>query len=325
MATASQWLAATRPRTLPAAVAPVLVGWAVAYQTDYDVVRRSGVGWFAYAPLPNATAAAPRLPMLLLTVLAMLVALALQVGVNYSNDYSDGIRGTDEVRVGPVRLVGQGLAPAAQVKRASFASFGIAAVAGLVIVLITGLWLLILVGSLAIVSAWFYTGGRRPYGYAGLGEVFVFVWFGLVAVQGTVLVLTGGTTLLGWLYGVGAGALSCALLVANNLRDVPTDAENGKHTLAVRLGAANTRWLYVGLVWIGLMTPFVAIALGGPWQLALGVLAAFAAHRPGWAVIRGAAGRDLLPVLAGTGRTLLVWAVCITAAYVWAVQALPLQ
>jgi len=173
------------------------------------------------------------------------------------------------------------------------------------------------------VSAWFYTGGKRPYGYAGLGEVFVFVWFGLVAVQGTVVVLTGTTPLLGWLYGVGAGALSCALLVANNLRDVPTDAQNGKHTLAVRLGASRTRWFYLGLVWLGLLTPFAAIALGGPFQLALGVLAAVAAHKPGWAVIRGASGRDLLPVLAGTGRTLLVWALTIAAAYVWAVAALP--
>lgn len=317
MATASQWLAATRPRTLPAAVAPVLVGWAVAYQsTSFIPIAR---GWTAYTPLSSARLVEARPSSLLLTALAMLVALTLQVGVNYSNDYSDGIRGTDEVRVGPVRLVGQGLAPAAQVKAAAFTAFGAAAIAGLTIVLITGLWWLTLVGALAITSAWFYTGGKRPYGYAGLGEVFVFVWFGLVAVQGTVVVLTGSATMLGWLYGVGAGTLSCALLVANNLRDVPTDAQSGKHTLAVRLGASNTRWLYIGLVWIGLITPFVAIALGGPFQLGLGVLAALSAHQPGWAVIRGASGRDLLPVLADTGRTLLVWAVSIAAAYVWAV------
>ena len=317
MATTSQWLAATRPRTLPAAIAPVLVGWAVAYRTTSLVPV--GRGWFSSGPVPTAVAVA-RPSMLVLTFLAMFVALALQVGVNYSNDYSDGIRGTDEVRVGPVRLVGQGLAPAAQVKSAAFAAFGLAAIAGLVIVIITGLWWLILVGALAIISAWFYTGGKRPYGYAGLGELFVFVWFGLVAVQGTVVVLTGSASMLGWLFGVGAGALSCALLVANNLRDVPTDAQSGKHTLAVRLGASNTRWLYVGLVWIGLVTPFVAIAAGEtPW-LALSLLAAASAHVPGRAVIAGASGRDLLPVLAGTGRTLLVWAATIAVAYAWAVS-----
>lgn len=318
MATPAQWLAATRPQTLPAAVAPVLVGWAIAHQAMAPIpVSRA---WFAYAPLSTAPATfAGDRPVALLTALAMFVALALQVGVNYSNDYSDGIRGTDEVRVGPVRLVGQGLAPAKQVKLAAFASFGLAAIAGLVIVLLTGLWWMLLVGALAIVSAWFYTGGKRPYGYAGLGEVFVFVWFGLVAVQGTVVALTGDVLALGWLYGVGAGALSCALLVANNLRDVPTDAQNGKHTLAVRLGASNTRWLYVGLVWIGLVTPFIAIAFDGPFQLALALAAALSAHKPGWAVIRGASGRELLPVLAGTGRTLLVWAIAIAAAYVWAV------
>ena len=301
MATPQQWLAATRPRTLPAAIAPVLVGWAVG---THAVIHLLDHG----ADQVNA-------------LLAMVVALALQVGVNYSNDYSDGIRGTDTVRVGPVRLVGQGLAPASQVKAAAFSSFGLAALAGLVIVVRTGQWSLIVVGLLAIVSAWFYTGGKNPYGYTGLGEVFVFVWFGLVAVQGTVFVMTGMTHAYGWIYGTGAGALSCALLVANNLRDVPTDAQVGKRTLAVRLGAANTRWLYIALVWIGLVTPFIAMVLsstgGGRtnFWLAFTLAAALSAHKPGWAVIRGAAGRDLIPVLAGTGRTLIVWAVAIAAAY----------
>lgn len=314
MATASQWLAATRPRTLPAAVAPVLVGWAVAlHASRWD----GSFGWFATADLLPADSVKQGSVSTGVALLAMLVALALQVGVNYSNDYSDGIRGTDEVRVGPVRLVGQGLAPARQVRNAAFSAFGLAALAGMALVAITGHWWLLAVGALAILSAWFYTGGKNPYGYAGLGEVFVFVWFGLVAVQGTVIVLHGSAHPLGWLYGIGAGALSCALLVANNLRDVPTDAQAGKHTLAVRLGASNTRWLYVGLVWIGLLTPFVAIALGGPIQLALTAVAAISAHRPGWTVIRGASGRELLPVLAGTGRTLIIWAVTITAAYIW--------
>ena len=293
MATTQQWVAATRPRTLPAAIAPVIVGWAAAW-TERGT---ASVQWWV-------------------GLLAMIVALALQIGVNFSNDYSDGIRGTDTVRVGPVRLVGQGLAAPAQVRAAAFASFGVAAVSGLAVVAAVGQPHLLIIGALAILSAWFYTGGANPYGYLGLGEVFVFVWFGLVAVQGTVTVLLGHSTALGWLYGVGAGALSCALLVANNLRDVPTDIAAGKRTLAVRLGAANTRWLYVGLVWIGLLTPFVAIATGGTRWLALAILAAASAHRPGWAVIRGASGRDLIPVLVGTGRTLLVWAAAIAIASV---------
>lgn len=289
MASPSEWLAATRPRTLPAAIAPVVVGWASAWHDGHDI----GTSY-------------------VVAVLAMVVALALQIGVNFSNDYSDGIRGTDEVRVGPVRLVGQKLAPASQVKAAAFALFAVAAVAGLGVVASTGKWQMLIVGALAILSAWFYTGGKNPYGYLGLGEVFVFVWFGLAAVQGTVFVLLGRTTALGWLFGVGAGALSCALLVANNLRDVPTDALSGKRTLAVRLGASRTRWLYVGLVWTSLVVPFIAIAGGATRWLALSLLAAVAAHRPGWAVIRGAAGRDLLPVLAATGRALLVWAATIS-------------
>jgi 1,4-dihydroxy-2-naphthoate octaprenyltransferase len=289
MATTTQWLAATRPRTLPAAIAPVVVGWAAAWHDAHDLGLSHTVA-----------------------ILAMLVALALQVGVNYSNDYSDGIRGTDEVRVGPVRLVGQKLAAATQVKTAAFAMFALAAVAGLGIVAITGERQMIVVGALAILSAWFYTGGKNPYGYVGLGELFVFVWFGLVAVQGTVFVLLGRTTALGWLFGVGAGALSCALLVANNLRDVPTDTVSGKRTLAVRLGASKSRWLYIGLIWTALLAPFIAIAGGSTRWLALTLLAAASAHKPGWAVIRGASGRDLLPVLAATGRTLLVWAATIS-------------
>lgn len=290
MATPMQWFAATRPRTLPAAVAPVLVGAVLAFSDDaFDAT---------------------------LCVLAALVALALQIGVNYSNDYSDGIRGTDAVRLGPTRLVGQGLAPARSVRAAAFASFGIAALSGLVIVLITGEWWLLLLGMLAIISAWFYTGGDNPYGYLGLGELFVFIWFGLVAVNGTLFVQTGSLAdARGWVLGAGAGALSCALLVANNLRDVPTDAQVGKRTLAVRLGDARTRGLFTLLLAIGMGSPFALLVLGesvSPVYI-LCLLPFLIAHKPGRAVLNGASGTALLPVLAGTGQVLLAWAIATSA------------
>lgn len=291
MATPMQWFAATRPRTLPAAVAPVLVGAALAYTDD-----ALDVG---------------------LSVLAAIVALSLQIGVNYSNDYSDGIRGTDEVRIGPTRLVGQGLASASSVRRAAFAAFGAAACAGAVIVWLSGHWVLLIVGFLAIVSAWYYTGGENPYGYLGLGELFVFIWFGLVAVNGTLFVQTGSLgDARGWILGAGSGALSCALLVANNLRDVPTDAQVGKRTLAVRIGDHRTRLFFAGLLLFGMSTPFALIAVGEPIDIALGlcVLPFFIAHKPGRAVLNGATGAALLPVLAGTGQILLLWALTTSAA-----------
>jgi 1,4-dihydroxy-2-naphthoate octaprenyltransferase len=247
------------------------------------------------------------------------VALALQIGVNYANDYSDGIRGTDDARVGPVRLVGQGLAPARQVKLAAFASFGVAALAGLALVLITAAWWLILVGLAAIVAAWFYTGGPRPYGYAGLGELFVFVFFGLVAVVGSTYVQTLQITWLAVAGGVACGALSVAILLANNLRDIPTDTVAGKHTLAVRMGDRGTRMAYL----LAVAAPFllaVAIAIPDlPWAL-LGLLAIPLAVRPVRVVRSGAAGRDLVPVLAGTGKLLLGYAVALSIGLV--VQAL---
>ena len=200
MATPAQWLEGARPRTLPAAVAPVLAGTGVAAFLD------SAVWWKAS--------------------LALVVALALQVGVNYANDYSDGIRGTDADRVGPLRLVGSGVATAAHVRRAAFLAFGVAAVVGLVLAVTTAWWI-VLVGAVCIVAAWFYTGGEKPYGYLGLGEVMVFVFFGLVAVTGTTYVQTGSFPLASLYAAVGIGALACAILVANNLRDIPTDREVG--------------------------------------------------------------------------------------------------
>jgi 1,4-dihydroxy-2-naphthoate octaprenyltransferase len=323
VASGREWVQGARPRTLPAAIAPVLVGTGVAaYQWR--------INWL------NA-------------VLALLVALALQVGVNYANDYSDGIRGTDEVRVGPVRLVGQHLAAAKSVRLAAFGAFALAALGGVVLVLFTQAWWLLAVGALAILAAWFYTGGPRPYGYVGLGEVFVFVFFGVVATAGTAYVQLGALTWLALVLSCGVGLLSVAILVANNLRDIPGDTQSGKHTLAVRLGDAGTRRLYLacllgayavaaGAGVLGLVARHQSGAILGPGggnalgslelqqhsQLSIAYYAwswgAFAAllsvplAAPMIRVIRsGAKGRDLIPVLAGTGRLLLVYAIVLTA------------
>ncbi|MEY4174892.1 MAG: 1,4-dihydroxy-2-naphthoate octaprenyltransferase, partial [Actinomycetota bacterium] len=214
----NKWIVGARPRTLPAAVVPVALGAAAAVGEGHPVWWRA--------------------------LLALVVSLALQVGVNYANDYSDGVRGTDDQRVGPVRLVASGLASAGAVKRAALLAFGVAAVAGLVLAAVTSWWLLA-VGAAAILAGWFYTGGPKPYGYLGLGEVFVFVFFGLVATVGTTYVVSERVNTVAWLAGCVAGCLACALLVVNNLRDIPTDREVGKRTLAVRLGDRATRHFYL--------------------------------------------------------------------------------
>jgi 1,4-dihydroxy-2-naphthoate polyprenyltransferase len=278
MATLSQWIEGARPRTLPAAVSPILVGTGAAYQTGHVV--------WAYA------------------ILALAVALLLQVGVNYANDYSDGIRGTDEVRVGPVRLVGQRLAAPASVKIAAFTAFFFAGLLGLALVGLSGLWVMIPIGAAAILAAWFYTGGARPYGYLGLGEVFVFVFFGLVATLGTMATMTE-LTAGGWWGAIGVGALASAILVANNLRDIPTDRQHGKRTLAVRMGERGTRTFYVALVAVAFVMTGLA-SFTSPWAL-LAVLAAPFVVRPMQAVVGGATGAGLIPALAGTGRFQLVW------------------
>jgi 1,4-dihydroxy-2-naphthoate octaprenyltransferase len=279
MATAAQWLEGARPRTLPAAVAPVAAGTGAAAHVD-------GAVWWA-------------------ALLCLLVALALQVGVNYANDYSDGVRGTDADRVGPLRLVGSGAAEPAAVKRAALAALGVAVVAGAALVVATGAWPLLLVGAASVVAAWYYTGGRRPYGYSGFGEVSVFVFFGLVATVGTAYAQTLDLHAAEVLAGTGCGALACAVLVANNLRDVPGDSAVGKRTLAVLLGDARTRLLYVGLVAVAAVV-VLAAGLLSPWSL-LGLLALAVAVGPVRAVRAGAAGRDLVPVLGATGRLLLAY------------------
>lgn len=273
----NRWLVGARLRTLPAAVVPVALGASVA-------VGREPVWW--RAPL------------------ALVVSLALQVGVNYANDYSDGVRGTDEVRVGPPRMVANGLARPAQVKAAAFASFAVAGVAGLVLAAATSWWLLA-IGAAAILAAWFYTGGPNPYGYLGLGELFVFVFFGLVATVGTAYAISERVVAQAWISGCVAGCLACALLVVNNLRDIPTDRAVGKRTLAVRLGDSRTRWLYSGLVVMSLVLVIV-LGVDRPWAL-LGLAGVAAAARPVRAVHSGASGQALIAVLAGTGRAQLVF------------------
>jgi 1,4-dihydroxy-2-naphthoate octaprenyltransferase len=276
--TTNRWVLGARPRTLPAAVVPVALGAAAA-------AGEPDARWWTVA-------------------LALVVSLALQVGVNYANDYSDGVRGTDEVRVGPVRLVGSGLASASAVKRAAFAAFGVAAVAGLVLAAVTSWWLLA-VGAASILAGWFYTGGSNPYGYMGLGEVFVFVFFGLVATAGTTFVVIESLPARAWLLGCVAGCLACALLVVNNLRDIPTDTVAGKRTLAVRLGDAATRWLYVALV-AGAFVLVVVVAITGRVGALAGLAAIPLAVLPARRVLAGAAGRDLIAVLGETGRVQLV-------------------
>jgi 1,4-dihydroxy-2-naphthoate octaprenyltransferase len=234
------------------------------------------------------------------------VSLALQVGVNYANDYSDGIRGTDSDRVGPMRLVGSGRAAPGAVKRAAFAAFGVAAVAGLVLAATTAWWL-VAVGAVCVVAAWFYTGGSRPYGYLGLGELMVFCFFGLVAVIGTAYVQTETWRLPALYAAIGIGALACAILVANNLRDIPTDRIAGKLTLAVRLGDERTRGLYLLLLALAAVA-LVGVALTTSWWALLALAYAAPAARGARVVVRRAHGPGLIPVLQSTGVAELVYA-----------------
>lgn len=289
MTTLGQWVAGARPKTLPAAIVPVAVGAAAAVDR--------GDGWDGTLVWWRVAA-------------ALVVSLALQIATNYANDYSDGIRGTDDDRAGPMRLVGSGAAAASQVKTMAFAWFGVAAVAGLGLTIAVG-WELLVVGVAAIAAGWFYTGGSNPYGYLGLGEVFVFVFFGLVATVGSAYVQPAGWSATAWLAAVAVGCLATALLVTNNLRDIPTDAASGKRTLAVRLGDGRSRILFAVL----LVLPFVlaaVIAIDRPWAL-LALLAlplAWLAMAP---VRAGAVGRDLIAVLEGTGRTQLAYGVLLAA------------
>ncbi|WIX87309.1 1,4-dihydroxy-2-naphthoate polyprenyltransferase [Amycolatopsis sp. DG1A-15b] len=282
MASLSEWIEGARPRTLPNAVAPVVAGVGAAIALD-------AFSWWRSA-------------------LALLVSLSLIVGVNYANDYSDGIRGTDENRVGPLRLVGSGVAAPKAVLTAALISLGLAGVLGLVLVAVSGHWWLLGMGALCILGAWFYTGGKKPYGYYGFGEIAVFVFFGLAGVLGTVYVQAGRVSWAALACAVAVGCFSTAVLTANNLRDIPTDVEAGKRTLATRLGDQGTRRLYLALVAVpfalAVVLPFTTHSLAG-----LPLLSAPLLIQSVSAIRHDATGRDLIPALRDTGLAMLAWAV----------------
>ncbi|MUL76747.1 1,4-dihydroxy-2-naphthoate polyprenyltransferase [Mycolicibacterium sp. CBMA 226] len=287
MASLSQWIEGARPRTLPNAVAPVLAGTGAAAWVGGEV-------WWKAA-------------------LALVVSIALIIGVNYANDYSDGIRGTDDDRSGPVRLVGAKLASPQAVLAAAVISMCVGAGAGLALALVSQPWL-IAIGAACIAGAWLYTGGTNPYGYRGLGEVAVFVFFGLVAVLGTQYTQALRVDWVGLVLAISVGSLSSAVLVANNLRDIPTDQVSGKITLAVRLGDARTRQLFQVLVALPFLLT-VVLTLATPWCL-VGFAAAPLAVRAAKPVRSGLGGRDLIPVLRDTGLAMLVWAALVAAVLV---------
>ena len=283
MTTREQWIAGARPKTLPAAIAPVLVGTAFA-------------GY-------NAS--------ILHTLLALIVALALQVGVNYANDYSDGIKGTDADRVGPMRLVGSGAATPKDVKNAAFISFAIAAIAGLILASRTS-WLLVLLGAICILAAWTYTGGPKPYGYQALGEVSVFIFFGVVATVGTYYVQTESVSREVLLASFAMGALACAILVLNNLRDLENDKSADKKTLAVVMGDQGTRDLYKWLMFFALAMS-VALTFFSFFYL-LALLSLPLVSKSVRAVNSGASGTALIDLLAKTGRIQIIYALALSFA-----------
>ncbi|OXM71495.1 1,4-dihydroxy-2-naphthoate polyprenyltransferase [Amycolatopsis vastitatis] len=282
MASLSEWIEGARPRTLPNAVAPVVAGAGAAIALD-------AFSWWR-------------------SVLALLVSLSLIVGVNYANDYSDGIRGTDENRVGPLRLVGSGVAAPKAVLAAALVSLGLAGVLGLVLVAVSGHWWLLAMGALCILGAWFYTGGKKPYGYYGFGEIAVFVFFGLAGVLGTVYVQADRVSWPALACAIAVGCFSTAVLTANNLRDIPTDIEAGKRTLATRLGDKGTRRLYLVLVTVPVLVSLALAATDYRLTLLAGLTVGLLLPAIG-AVHGGKTGRELIPALRDTGFAMLAWAV----------------
>ena len=287
MATISQWVAGARLRTLPIVIAPVVIGTAAAVGPD------GRVHWVR-------------------ALLALLVGLLLQVGVNYSNDYSDGIRGTDQERVGPMRLTGSGAAAPKAVRNAAFGCFGLAAVFGLELVIISAAWPLLLVGVAAIFAAWGYTGGKNPYGYRGWGDVYVFIFFGLVATMGTTYTQINRITEASLVGAIGTGLIGTALLMANNVRDIPTDKPVGKMTLAVRLGDQLARISYVVMIAVAVVLP-VLLTNTYHWMW-LTLVTFLVAVRPCWLMLRETDLSKLVPVLKQTGILNMAYALMFTLA-----------
>jgi 1,4-dihydroxy-2-naphthoate polyprenyltransferase len=270
----NRWIIGARVKTLPAAISPVLVGTALA--TD--------INWI------NA-------------LLALTVSLSLQISVNFANDYSDGIRGTDSNRVGPIRLVGSGLASAKSVKQAMFVSFSVAAIAGLILALQISYWLLP-VGAISILAAWGYTGGKKPYGYFGFGEISVFLFFGVVATVGSYYIQTQKISSQSVLLSIPVGALACAILVMNNLRDLPLDAQAGKRTFSVRIGDQNTRYFYVALLALAQVISAYAFTFNSYALLTLIWLPLTVKNCR--LVLQGVTGKELIPLLISTARLQLL-------------------
>jgi len=277
----NKWVLGARPRTLPAAIAPVVVASALA-GSDFN--------WF------RAT-------------LAVNVGICLQIGVNFANDYSDGIKGTDDDRVGPIRLVASGIASSKSVKGAAFISFAIACIAGAWLAFLTSP-LLIIVGAISIAAAWGYTGGKNPYGYKGLGDISVFIFFGVIATVGTFYVQTETITLLSFIVSIPMGLLSCAILAVNNLRDRPKDELAGKLTVAVRIGDTNARYMYVSLLAIAHIAAIATLIPTALLTLLLLPMSISISRQ----VLRGASEKDLVPVLGRTGKLQLIFSIVFAVA-----------
>lgn len=288
----SDWLEGARARTLPASVSPVFAGTGVA-------ISMGGVNWGRAA-------------------LALLIALCFQVGVNFANDYSDGIRGTDDVRMGPPRLTGGGLVPPDVVRSVAFAFFALGCVFGLWLVALCGHWWLIVIGILCLLAAWYYTGGEHPYGYMGLGEVFVFIFFGLVATAGTTYTQADGVAWTGWLMACAMGLIACAILMVNNIRDIPGDSQSGKHTLAVRLGDRRARASYGLAIGAAFILSACCIGVIGWWWILFVVSLALAVSCVRDVLGNGGrvlTGKALIPVLRNTGFVELGFGLAALAAF----------
>lgn len=302
---AKLWISGARLRTLPLAFAPVIIGAGAA------IGQLGGLSdLFIGSVNPSIDDNVNGWSLFVRFLLALTVALSLQIGSNYANDYSDGIRGTDDDRVGPMRLTGSGAVAPEKVKRAAFICFGIAGVAGLLLTILSSAWWMILIGALAVLAAWYYTGGKHPYGYMALGEVFVFIFFGLVATLGTAYTMSGSLSAAAWGGAVAIGLYACAVLMVNNLRDIPTDIEAGKTTLAVVLGDKRARLAYLLLVFL----PYVLLAVpivNGYRGVIIALVSFVLALTPLRAVLGNRTGADLVPAIKHTSLAALTYAILV--------------